>query len=415
MEIISFICDEPQTSNSLGLFKSTRGSAFLSKKEKKYDEKSDVKFDFTFPSDNQTFRAGKVRRPFSVLNIFSDIGHAICVLALSFRKNLKVSIISLLSVIAVITGGIFIYRCVNYKINHTGPSTFGRTDGLNQEELDKFMQMFALEGTIENPENSEYSSDSVKLNPAVIMEPVSYQTYKVRSGDTISGIAKKFGLSNIATLISVNKITNVRHLVAGQKLTIPNMDGIIYTVSNGDSINKIVEKYNVKLETLLDVNELTTETLSKGQELFLPGVGMDKNALAEVMGDLWKLPIKASFRWSSPYGNRIDPIKGVKSFHTGTDMACPTGTSVYAAMSGTVSFTGVSSVFGNYIIIKHSGGYQTLYAHLSKILVKKGQWVDQTSKIGLVGSTGYSTGPHLHFTVYKNGKLINPMTVLNKR
>ena len=91
------------------------------------------------------------------------------------------------------------------------------------------------------------------------------------------------------------------------------------------------------------------------------------------------------------------------------------GTPVYAALSSTVSFTGVSSVFGNYIIIKHTGGYQTLYAHLSKIYVKKGQWVDQKVKIGAVGSTGYSTGPHLHFTVYKNGKLVDPMTVLKKK
>jgi murein DD-endopeptidase MepM/ murein hydrolase activator NlpD len=64
------------------------------------------------------------------------------------------------------------------------------------------------------------------------------------------------------------------------------------------------------------------------------------------------------------------------------------------------------------VIISHDNGYQTLYAHLSKILTKKGQWVEQGSKIGLVGNTGYSTGPHLHFSVYKNGKSINPMSVI---
>ena len=82
-------------------------------------------------------------------------------------------------------------------------------------------------------------------------------------------------------------------------------------------------------------------------------------------------------------------------------------------MSGTVVVAGWSNVFGNYIIINHGNGYQSLYGHLSKIIAKKGQSVDSSTKIGLVGSTGYSTGPHLHFTVYKNGKTINPLVVLN--
>ena len=83
-------------------------------------------------------------------------------------------------------------------------------------------------------------------------------------------------------------------------------------------------------------------------------------------------------------------------------------------MSGTVVYSGWSNVFGNYVIINHGNGYQSLYGHMAKITVKKGQSVDQTSKIGLVGSTGYSTGPHLHFTVYKNGKLVDPLSLLKR-
>jgi murein DD-endopeptidase MepM/ murein hydrolase activator NlpD len=94
-------------------------------------------------------------------------------------------------------------------------------------------------------------------------------------------------------------------------------------------------------------------------------------------------------------------------------MACPTGTPILAAMSGKVTTTGINRVYGNYVIIDHGNGYQTLYAHMSKIIASKGQWVSQGTRIGLVGSTGYSTGPHLHFTVYKNGNTINPMSVLN--
>ena len=93
-------------------------------------------------------------------------------------------------------------------------------------------------------------------------------------------------------------------------------------------------------------------------------------------------------------------------------MACPTGTPIYAAMSGKVIHAGWSNIFGNYIIVDHGNGYQTLYGHMSKILARNGQRVSQGTRIGLVGSTGYSTGPHLHFTVYKNGKLVDPLTLL---
>ena len=213
-------------------------------------------------------------------------------------------------------------------------------------------------------------------------------------------------------MISVNDIGNVRQLAAGQKLRIPSYDGIIYTVKKGDSLDSIVKKNKIDLESLLDVNELTSETLTAGQQLFLPGASLDSKSLKTAMGDRFIMPIAAKFRWSSPYGARIDPIAGVKSFHTGTDMACPTGTPILASMSGKVIATGENRVYGLYVIIDHGNGYQTLYAHMSKIIATKGMWVSQGTRIGLVGSTGYSTGPHLHFTVYKNGKMINPMSVL---
>ena len=93
-------------------------------------------------------------------------------------------------------------------------------------------------------------------------------------------------------------------------------------------------------------------------------------------------------------------------------MACATGTPIYASKSGTVMFTGWSSIYGYHVILKHSDGYQTLYGHMSKIIAKKGQTVNQDTKIGLVGNTGYSTGSHLHFTVYKNSVPVDPFTVL---
>ena len=82
---------------------------------------------------------------------------------------------------------------------------------------------------------------------------------------------------------------------------------------------------------------------------------------------------------------------------------------MYAALGGTVTSAGFNNVYGNYIIITHHSGYKTLYGHLSAILVTRGQYVDTNTRIGRVGSTGMSTGPHLHFTVYKFGKTVNPL------
>lgn len=366
----------------------------------------------SYNTEINSFGVQRISNDFSLRNFFKVTGNTVSYVEAVISENIKKILLVLLCTAVVISGTIAGVKINSYFKNMTGPLVFDQA-ALDIENLNKLMSNFALEGTVDYDESGKIT-DSVATVIQSFTQPVTYQTYKVRSGDTISGIAKKFGLTNISTLISVNDIGNVRQLCAGQKLRIPSIDGVIYTVKKGDSLNSIITKNKITLEDLLDVNELTSETLTAGQQLFLPGVGLDANTLRNAMGDLFKMPISAKFRWSSPYGYRIDPIANVKSFHTGTDMACPTGTPILAAMSGKVTTTGLNRVYGNYVIIDHGNGYQTLYAHMSKIIATKGQWVSQGTRIGLVGSTGYSTGPHLHFTVYKNGKLVDPKTVLNK-
>ncbi len=365
-----------------------------------------------FSPELRTFSAQKVKNDFSPRTFLKLVGSAVSQTGSFLVENAKRIAIIAAAVIGLSALCVSVIALVNHHINHTGPLTLQVEGSDDIEILNKLMANFALEGRIDYDETGNLLDVEASAIRANFTQPVTYQTYKVRSGDTISGIAKKFGLTNISTLISVNDIGNVRQLAAGQKLKIPSIDGIIYTVKKGDSLNSITSKHKISLEQLLDVNELTSETLTAGQQLFLPGAAMDASALRNAMGELFRLPIASHFRWSSPYGYRIDPIAGVKSFHTGTDMACPTGTPILAAMSGKVTTTGINRVYGNYVIIDHGNGYQTLYAHMSKIIASKGQWVSQGTRIGLVGSTGYSTGPHLHFTVYKNGKLIDPMSVL---
>jgi murein DD-endopeptidase MepM/ murein hydrolase activator NlpD len=124
---------------------------------------------------------------------------------------------------------------------------------------------------------------------------------------------------------------------------------------------------------------------------------------------LWPVPGKDSSDISSPYGNRKNPITHKYSLHTGIDIAAPKGTPVVAANNGKIIISGWNTAYGNYIVISHGGGQTTLYGHMSKLLVKKGEEVKRGDKIGLVGSTGWSTGPHLHFEISINGKTVNPM------
>lgn len=123
---------------------------------------------------------------------------------------------------------------------------------------------------------------------------------------------------------------------------------------------------------------------------------------------MWPLPA-ANNVVTCKYGMRTHPITKKYKLHTGIDLRCSTGTNVYATNGGTVTTSGYSSAWGNYIIINHGGGYTSLYAHLSRRKVSKGQTVKQGTIIGLSGNTGYSTAPHLHFELNKNGSSYDPL------
>jgi murein DD-endopeptidase MepM/ murein hydrolase activator NlpD len=127
---------------------------------------------------------------------------------------------------------------------------------------------------------------------------------------------------------------------------------------------------------------------------------------------VFQWPLPSSTRITSEYGWRIHPIFKTRRFHDGIDIGAPTGSTIVAANNGKVIYAGAYGGYGNTIIIDHGGGISSLYAHLSKILVKNGDQVKKGGKIGLVGSTGWSTGPHLHFGVMKNGQHTNPWNYL---
>lgn len=115
----------------------------------------------------------------------------------------------------------------------------------------------------------------------------------------------------------------------------------------------------------------------------------------------------------SPFGYRIHPVYDIEHFHTGIDIANSFGTPVYATAYGVVKYAGWQSGYGKVVVIEHKFGYTTVYAHLSSIKVKLGQKVSRGDLIGLVGDTGTTTGPHLHYEVWKDGKICNPIKFVN--
>ncbi|MDR1505606.1 MAG: peptidoglycan DD-metalloendopeptidase family protein [Treponema sp.] len=236
-----------------------------------------------------------------------------------------------------------------------------------------------------------------------------HTSYTVQQGDVLGEVAKHFGLST-GTLVSLNNVKYTRNLQIGHTLKVPNQDGIIYKVKKGDSLRSIAGKHKIDPEAVKVSNELFSDQINENTSLFLPGAVMPWEDLQEINGDLFLWPVRGYV--SSYYGYRRSPFTGARSFHSGLDIAAPMGTAIRAAMSGRVSAVGYDNVYGNFVVITHQAGYRTLYGHMSVTRTRTGVYVNAGDRIGDVGSTGQSTGPHVHFTVYKNGATVNPRNVI---
>ena len=130
-----------------------------------------------------------------------------------------------------------------------------------------------------------------------------------------------------------------------------------------------------------------------------------------VSGESWRRPC-SWIKLTSPYGYRIHPTLGTRKFHNGVDLANNQGTPIYAARSGKVTVATYGGTYGYYVTINHGDGFSSLYAHMTHYIVSKGQTVKKGDVIGYMGSTGRSTGPHLHFSIFYNGSSVNPMNYI---
>lgn len=219
--------------------------------------------------------------------------------------------------------------------------------------------------------------------------------YVVRSGDTFSGIAKMFKVS-VNTILWANDLPKDAVLKKDQTLVILPISGIRYTVKKGDTIKGIVAKYKADLDEVLNFNDLTlSSVLTPGDTIIVPDAEQ-----ATVTSPVKKTGgLVAALLRPLIGGYKSQGLHG----HNGIDLAAPRGTAIRAAASGTVIISKYNGAwnggYGNYIVISHPNGTQTLYAHNSKNIVAVGDNVARGQKIAEVGNTGHSTGDHLHFEV----------------
>jgi murein DD-endopeptidase MepM/ murein hydrolase activator NlpD len=254
--------------------------------------------------------------------------------------------------------------------------------------------------------------------------PLQMTDYVVKNGDTLWNIANAFNL-DVNTIFGCNKVSEGDILKVGSIVRIPNQDGIFETVKSGDTLDKLAKEYGIYAEAILSANGMTdASSLKQGGQIFLPGAkvaaylesGAKKSAVASnVKG---KVTAKRGFGWpvvgkiSSSYGWRRDPINRGRDFHTGLDIRAPYGRTIVASAAGKVVHSGWMGGYGRAIVISHPGNVTTLYGHCSKLLVNVGASVKRGQAIARVGSTGRSTGNHLHFEVRSGGSPMNPIKVL---
>ncbi len=312
----------------------------------------------------------------------------------------------------------------------------------------------------------EEANDESRLPPGV-------RTYIVRRGDTVQSVANRFDLT-VLGLVSANPgLPSLDRLEVGSTLYIPTGEpGLLVRLKQGETIQDLASRFGLSVAEVAKANELNSPTdVQVGDLVLLPGVQakttydrmlqireaerkareeeerrlaeerrqreearrkqqeeqrrLEQQARVRQQQQVQSQPrlrranavvAAAGYRWpmsnftiTTYFGRR-----GVfQRFHTGIDLAAPTGTPIYAARAGQVDTAGWSRFgYGLHVILDHGGAHETLYGHMSRIAVRPGQWVARGDLLGYVGSTGWSTGPHLHFEVRVGGAARNPVAYL---
>jgi murein DD-endopeptidase MepM/ murein hydrolase activator NlpD len=253
------------------------------------------------------------------------------------------------------------------------------------------------------------------------------KTYQVKAGDTLVGIASKFGVSMMSVWWA-NDLKSKDDLHLGQTLRIPPVTGLIIRVTATDTLDGLAARYGVNGTDILATNGLDDPNLVVGQVLVVPGAKGKPIPTPKPTTKPTTRSTSGSVRPPTTYrgGSFVWPVVGGGNYisqyfrygHYGLDIAADYGSRVRAAAGGTVIFAGWKSNGGGYQVwIAHGSGLYTTYNHMSGVSVGRGQHVSRGQQVGRVGQSGYATGPHLHFEVWRGpvwngGRRVNPLAYL---
>jgi murein DD-endopeptidase MepM/ murein hydrolase activator NlpD len=283
----------------------------------------------------------------------------------------------------------------------------------------------------------QFLADGTLLKPVVVDSAVEdgsdqLRRYRVRPGDTLTEIASRHGVS-MMTLWWANDLDSKDDLSVGQELVIPPVNGLVVTVRAGDTLESMAKANRVDADEIVEINGLTARTLVIGQVLILPGARGEayptpkptprpRVAVATVSQPTTRGTTRPPARFAG--GAFAWPVSGgfISQYfwyaHLALDIAAPYGTPIRAAVPGRVIFAGWRNNGGGFQVwIAHGGEIYTTYSHMSSIAVGAGASVDRGAFIGRVGTSGWSTGPHVHFEVWQGdpwggGRRVNPLGFL---
>jgi len=310
-------------------------------------------------------------------------------------------------------------------------SALSRIVGVDTEDPEA-QSILAARAARGSPVEGPFLADGTLLKPVAVNTTVAdgsdlVRTYKIKSGDTLASIAKAHDVSTMSVWWA-NKLKSKDDLRKGQELRIPPVSGLIVEVKAGDTLAAVAKKHKVSEDDILTTNGLDDPTLVVGQVLILPGAKGAPMPTPKAT----KKPVtrttttRTSTRAPSTYsgGNFRWPTssRNVSQYyrygHYGLDIDGSTGDPIYAAAAGTVTFAGWKSNGGGYQVwIAHGSGLYTTYNHMSSVSVGRGQQVGRGQRVGRMGATGFASGSHLHFEVWKGpiwngGQRVNPLAYL---
>lgn len=333
------------------------------------------------------------------------------------------------------------YSVSNFKINLLGKLIWGRGKISRNIRYYFILSIFTfallattvLQDVVARTTETNDSGTFIAPNRAVYLNTVNVATaegisnliepfdHTVEEGESLAQIAQQYGRT-VETIKYANNLTS-DSIKNGDILRIPSLEGsTLHNVEKGDTLASLSKKYSVPQQTIVDFNYLNKPyTFDEGDILTIPDAKLPQQQRRVVSVNVYDgsaygiIPTTSNLNEGT--GRFVWPFYGVltqffHSYHPGIDIAKRTG-NIYAADSGTVIRSGWwQGGYGNAVQIDHGNGFVTTYAHMSKILANVDQKVEKGQPIGVVGSTGRSTGPHLHFTIQRNGAYVNPMQYL---